>query len=153
MQKLYIFTKEKYRVVFFRKAFETIFVVKTSRMDKTVEILKLQNGKSFIINWNCPAHLVGNTKVYLIDFDSGAQLSYNFVENSLRPAQIDMIVKDSLLKQVISTASIDSKERIINIILGAVIGALCATVICLAIMQSKIAEIYESSGINPITIG
>lgn len=144
--------EKKFKFVFMRKEYSTLNFVGMIKTNNLSNVVKFHN-KTFVISIDKPAYSEPKTKVYLLDFDSGSQLNFAEIKSLLTPEELDLYLSSDLIKKLTEGAIADRKEKIINMILGAIIGALFSALLMFFYMQNKIDEIYKSVTINPISIG
>lgn len=141
----------KYKLVFLRKEFDTVNVVKVKVL-KSLKKLEKDKKKRYVLDIEHPAYVNRNIKYYFIDYDSGSQ--FHLIENPslMNPEELDMIVGNRIIKELTSGVMDNKKEKLLMVIVGAIIGGLLATSIVLSIMNKKISDIYENINAPPTTI-
>lgn len=133
----------KYKIIFLRKEYSTLNVIAVLKLKSLTNVVRFRN-KTYQIEIANPAFSQKNEKVYLFDFDTGTQMKFTESNALLNPSELDSIVSTHVIKELMATATIDFKEKVINMVLGAIIGALLAVVLMFFYMNNKIDEIYKS---------
>lgn len=142
-------SKTKYKVVFLRKEYQTMNVVKILDVKKLSDTIKIGN-RSFMMNWQNPSYNSGLTKIYFIDFVEGAQLVFHIVKSQLNPKELDLIVGNKIIKELTSGVLDNKATLIMYLIIGFIIGGLLASLIVMMVMQSKIDAIIDTTTLLPI---
>lgn len=135
--------EKKFRLIFLQKEYSTMRIIKivqTNEIKKSIRV----NNKTFHCNIQFPAYSSNSTRVYFFDFENGNQLKFDTIEAIVDPEVLDMMVSNQIVKELTQSAISDKKERLINIILGFIIGALVSALLMFFYMQAKIDSIYES---------
>lgn len=132
-----------YKIVFLRKEYKTMYVIKTLHLSSIKNIIKLPN-KSYKLDLSCPLFNNKSTKVFFLDFDNGTQLLFKNIERELKPEELDMIIGNKLIKELTSGLMDNKKEKIMMVVLGIILGALLSAVIVMMIFQNKIQKILQT---------
>jgi uncharacterized membrane protein YraQ (UPF0718 family) len=138
-----MFNKTKYRIVFVRKEYNTMNAVFIKTMKIPVEKIKMGN-KCYIIDYSNPFYNVKNKKVYFINIDTGNQMIFDEIKKEVNPLELDNIIGNNLITQLTKGVMDNTKEKIITIFIGILIGGLIGYIIATSIMQNKIDELYQS---------
>jgi len=136
--------EKKYEIIFLRKEYSTMNIVGFLKTNKLLNNTIRFKNKTYQISIELPAFSRKITKVYIFDFDSGEQLKFDRIKTLLKPDELDLIVSNQIVKELAQSAVTDTKDKIINMILGAIIGGLLSALLMFFYMQSKIEEIYAS---------
>lgn len=135
--------EKKYEFVFLRKEYATLNLVGLIKTNSLNNIIRFKN-KSFNITVDKPTFSRLKTKVFVLDFDNGSQLKFEEIQVKLNPKELDLFVAGKLVEDLTRGALSDTKDKIINMIIGGIIGALLSAVIMFLYMNSKIDEIYQN---------
>ena len=152
---LQLLHKPQYFIVFVRSINNSIIVISIMKYKRTSEQIVKFNNKSYEFNVNKPTYINLNKYLYFIDVDSGAKY---FVENTidLNPSELDTIIGQKIIQEIAKGVIDNNKEKVIWIILGAVIGGLALALIMSLYYQDKIDKIYadmnDTSNIITINI-
>lgn len=138
-----MFNKTKYKYIFLRKEYSTMNVA-TILVTKIAKTQIKLNEKTYIVNLNEPNYNFRNEKIYLIDIESGSQISFNVNNSLLKPDELDRIIGNKLLEDITRGLFANVKEKILWVVMGLIMGALIAFMIMMFVMQNKIDEIYAS---------
>lgn len=141
--------EKKYKFFFLRKEYGTMNLVGLIRTNNLSDTIRFKS-RTYKISIDKPSFSEGKMKIYIFDFDSGTQLKFDGIESILNPKELDLVVSNGIIKELTEGAISDKKEKIINMILGAIIGALLATMLMFFYMNSKIDEIYKSFIVTPV---
>lgn len=133
----------KYKILLLRKEFNSIRLVKTLSSSSIQKIMQ-HGGRAISINIEQPAYISNNTVFYFVDFESNAQLFFEEKQNCLTSEQLDMAISNKMLREIMSAESMNAKERIINMIIGAVFGAMAAGLLALLYISQSQAELMDS---------
>ena len=134
--------KLKYKIIFVRKEYSTMFVVKLMSLKTPKPLVRIKE-KTFSISYEIPAYSNILEKVYFIDFESGSQLKFDIIQRKLNPNELDLIVSNKIVKEIASGVLDDIKTKILYISIGAIIGGLLAAMIVMSVYQNKIDEMYN----------
>lgn len=135
-----MFEKIKYKLIFVRLEFSNLTIMKIVKIKSIKKIYSIDN-KTFNIDIEKPTLIDKLTRIYYLNYDSGSQLLFNEVKAILNPNELDEVVNNKLLHDLMNS-TLDMKDKIINLIIGAVLGAMISAFICLLYLNSKIEEIY-----------
>jgi len=141
--------KVKYKIVFLRKEYKTMNVVKILNVKALKKIIKIGN-KSFKIDYSFPSYNSGLNKIYFIDFESGAQMVFKNFETELNPEALDVIVGNKIIKEITSGVLDNKKQLLFYLFMGFLVGALLAALIVMVAMQGKVDKILSETTILPI---
>ena len=144
--------EKKYKIIFLRKEYSTMRICGVLHTNKLKNLLRYK-GKTYHVNIEFPCFSSQKSQTYIFDFDSGNQLKFDMIEAILKPEELDLIVSNQIVKELTSSAISDKKDKIINIILGFILGALVSALLMFMYMQNKIQSIYDTINFNPIGIG
>ncbi len=145
--------EKKYEIIFLRKEYSTMNIVGFLKTNKLLNNIIQFKNKTYQISIELPAFSRKITKVYIFDFDSGEQLKFDRIKTLLKPDELDLIVSNQIVKELAQSAISDTKDKIINMILGAILGGLLSALLMFFYMQSKIEEIYASFNTTTIIGG
>lgn len=137
--------KFKYKIVFLRRANDTLIVVRSVTLKSVKE--KIVDFK-YSINFSNPSYLSKNIYIYFIDVDTGTQYQFSEINAELDPQVLKTIVETKVLKQMFSAVS--EQRSIAASIMYIVMGALGGALLVYIIMQEKIQAILQSLGVLPV---
>jgi hypothetical protein len=150
-----MFEKIKYKIVFVRKEYNTINIIKVVKLANISNVYKFNN-KTFTLNLSTPLFAEKLVKTYIIDFDSGSQLLFDEIKPQLNPEQLDMIISNRIIREITSGLMSDKTDKIIAFVFGLIIGGLVVAVLLMGYFQSKIEELLANSSnvvnLNPISV-
>lgn len=135
--------EKRYKILFMRKEYSTMYCVGILKTDDIPYVVRYK-GKSYNIKVEFPTFSETKTKIYFIDFDSGNQMKFEDIKAMLNPNEADLLFSNHLIKELTAGAIADKREKLINMILGGIIGALMAALAMFMYMNNKIEEIYAS---------
>lgn len=141
--KMKLFEKKKYILKFLLRIDGVLKVVKIIKTNTISTTVKLMKGNEFVITIAIPAYSQKTQTMYYFDYISGNQLTFNQIPRQLNPKEQDMITGQKMIGNIIHGVSQNMKDRIVWILLGVIIGALTAIVICMAIYNNKIQDLMS----------
>lgn len=143
--------KKLYKIVYLRKFNNQLSVIKIVETNEIKEIFRINSNKTVQINLNNVCYLNQLQKTYFIDFDSGNQYTFEVIETSMNPAQLDNLMSTKIIKEITSGIIDNKKEKILFVVVGFIIGIILGLLIMQIIMSNKIQDILsEQSNITPI---
>lgn len=134
--------KPKYVVVFLQKYNER-YVKDHSIVFKSIDKLKKANNEMFIIDVEHPAYSYNNAHIFFVEKGNNTSISFYEKAQPLNIEEIDLIVANRLLYEITRGLMNDTKQLMIYLIIGVVVGALIGGFICYLIMSNKIANLYQ----------
>lgn len=132
-----------YRIIFLRKEYQTMNVVKILNLSTISEIIKISK-KAYKLDMSSPLYNNKMIKIFFLNYDSGSQLVFKEIKRELKPHELDMIIGNKLIKELTSGLIDNKKDKIMMIILGIILGALLSAVIVMMIFQNKIQKILQT---------
>jgi len=75
-------------------------------------------------------------------------LNFAEIKSLLTPEELDLYLSSDLIKKLTEGAIADKKERIINMIIGSIMGAMVAAIAMFFYMQNKIDEVLDKVGMR-----
>jgi hypothetical protein len=144
-----LFFKTKYKILFLQKINETYWIKKSITKNDFTKFSQIGEHK-IVCDINQPAYIRDNYRIYICDYNSGFQMHLNSLENQtgLTLEQLDEFVNVKIIGQLTRSSMTSNKEKILMFILGAVIGALLAGLICYIALtkqyDTKIADLISS---------
>lgn len=141
------FYKTKYKVVFLRIQQGIPFIVKTVITDKIDYIYRIQK-RTYSVNIETPSYFQRNYRIYLMNYDTGKQISLNEKDVPVSPEKLDSLVEDRIYRDMFSALISDVKQKFLWFIMGAVIGGLLVYTITASIFNGKIQDLLMD--MNPI---
>jgi len=133
--------KLKYKLVFLRKEYSTMNVVKIVKLIEPKILYRIRE-KTFNISYEFPCYSHLLEKIYFIDYESGSQLMFSAIDRQLNPEQLDLIVSNKIVKEIASGVLDDMKGKIAMVVLGALLGGMLAAIVIMGIYQKKIDDLY-----------
>lgn len=141
--------EKNYKIIFLRKEYSTMNLVGILKTDSISNTIRYK-GKTYIISIDKPAFSEKKSKVYIVDFDSCSQLKFDEIKCAMNPNELDLILSNQIIKELTAGAISDKREKIFNMILGAIIGALISAICMFIYMNNQIEQIYKTFSITPI---
>ena len=136
------FKTKKYKVIFVIKRYD-MYVVKhilnLSEINKVFAFKKRQ----FTVNVNNPTYVSGGLSTYIIDYDNSSQLNFVEIKAPLGVHDLDLLFGQKIIKELTKGVLMDRKEKLWNIIIGAIVGFMLAFLIATLVYQSKIDDLYS----------
>jgi hypothetical protein len=125
---------------------------KMKDVDSIKNIESTEKGK-YIINIENPSYISNkHQRIFFIDYDSGAQLSFNEVKSELKPEELDLIVGQKIISELTKGVMNNAKEKITWFIMGLIFGILLALVIMQIYYGNKIEEMYKTESESTIVL-
>ncbi|MFW9949619.1 MAG: hypothetical protein ACFFKA_05785 [Candidatus Thorarchaeota archaeon] len=137
--------KVKYKLMLVRKEHNGINVIRYVNLKKIESLIRFEN-RTFQINVEKPTIIQDKFRIFVVDIDSNAQIYLIGNEPLLNPDELDMIVSNKIINEITRGALDTFKDKLINIAMGAIIGAMVAAVILMGYYNNKIDEIYQQFG-------
>ena len=113
--------KKKYIAVFLVKEQGTYSVLKLRRFKPNNKVLQFTKGNSHSLDISFPTYLKGLKLYYFIDIKKG-QLRFKDSKDKVNPELLDMVLKQSIVRQLTATLTSNLTGQILNIIIGLCIG-------------------------------
>ena len=135
--------KIQYKIQLLRREFNSIRLIKTIKLSEIGNIIKF-NGKSISINVTQPTYVFNNTIYFYVDIESNSQLFFSDKQNSLSADELDSLISNKIIKDIISAEGLNTKDKIINILIGFVVGAMFAGLISLMYINNSQSELVDS---------
>jgi hypothetical protein len=140
----------KYHIRIFRKMHEHYMLVHTHKLKPNTKFYSYQK-RTYTIDLNHESYMLG-VKVYF-DFDEdGKQITYN--ENnsfSMSTETLDVIMNNKIVADMSKAIASNPTEKLLNIVLGIILGGLITAMVCILFYTQQIAEIYKEVAEMAIT--
>lgn len=136
-----MFEKIKYKIVFVQLEFSNLSIIKIVNLKKIVSIYT-NSGKTYNIDIEKPTIIDKLTRIYYLNSENGSQLYFNEIKAILNPTELDEVINNKMLHDLLNS-TLDMKDKIINLIIGAVMGAMVTGFLAMLYMNSKLEEIYS----------
>ncbi|MGQ4876462.1 MAG: hypothetical protein ACP6IY_20555 [Promethearchaeia archaeon] len=150
MLEKYLF-KNEYWLIFLRKEFDTLNVIKSIKLKKPNKTYKLGK-KQYLIDIEHPTYCKLNKKYYFIDIEKGSHLHFMKTSQPMSPEELDIVVGNKIITELTRGVMDNKKEKIFWLIAGAVLGGLLATSILLAYFNGKIEDLMKEQAQNSIPV-
>lgn len=139
--------KSKYKYYFMRLEHGTFHIVKIRTLREPKELIGFKD-KQFKIDLSNPLYINRNKAVicYFIDMDSGNQLTFNQIESKANPEDLDIIVGQSIIKELTKGISTNKMDILKYIVVGLLFGGLVVGLIMNIYYSGKITDIYADYG-------
>ncbi len=135
--------KPKFIIVLLREQYGTLIVERKIVLNNLPNKLFRFREMQFPIDTTKPTYQKGS-EVYYFLTNKGQQLNFNQIESAIDIKSLDLIVGQKIITELTKGVLDNKKDKILLIIFGAILGALLSAVICLAIFQNKVSELYAS---------
>lgn len=117
--------RKKYYVIWLGKQEGTYTFLKKRRISSSTENVRFIKGKAKPIKIQNPSYIRGLKVFYFLNVEEG-QLSFNKVYGSVDPQVLDMVLKQSIVKQLTSALTgslgIDFMSLIVGLCVGGIAG-------------------------------
>lgn len=143
--------EKKYKILLIRKQFNAYFIVRTIQTNKIEKMIQIGN-KQFAISIENPLYINKLQKVYILDYDNGSQLTLLEAKANMSPEELDLIVGQKIIKELTAGVIDNKKEKLINLILGFVMGALIAAIVAIVYYTGQIQQLMEDYATQQNTI-
>ena len=147
--KKYIY-RIRYTVIWLQKLQGTTqrkYIRNYKRLSEPIRL----NNRTYCVDVEHPTYYNDMSRVYILDYESGNQLSFYEASALMDPKSFDKIYQRKIIEELARGIMKNTKELIVYAILGGIVGALIAVVICMAIYTGKIQEILSQQ--VPIMVG
>ena len=135
--------KTIYKILLLRKEGLQLNLIRVLKLTEIKSLIRY-NEKTFAIDISQPAFIEKNFRIYFIDIDSNMQ--YQLLKSDkigLNSDELDTIISNKLIREITQSTT-DTKDKWVNMIIGAIMGALIAGFIALGFVNSKLEEIYTT---------
>jgi hypothetical protein len=122
--------------------------VQTNDIKKMIAL----SGKEFALSIENPLYINRMQKTYVLDYDSGSQLTFTEAKAYMTPEELDMIVGQKIIRELTSGVIDNKKEKLINMLLGFVMGALLAAIVAIVYYTNQIQQLIEDYATQNNTI-
>lgn len=134
-----------YELIFLRKEGKTLIYLSKLKMDKINEPIVNYKNKKYVIDLERPTYVRKTTRTFFLDYDSGSQFNLGEVAQALTPAELDMIIGNKIIRELTSGVIDNRKEKIMLIILGAIVGGLLTLSIAMMWANNKIEDLLTEN--------
>lgn len=143
--------EKKYKILLIRKHHNAYFLIKVVQQNDLKPIVKF-NDKEFTVSIENPCYITSKQRIYLLDYDNGSQFTLNEAKALMNPTDLDLIVGQKIIKELTAGVIDNRKEKMINMLLGFVMGALIAAMVAILYYTNQIQELIEEYASNQNTI-
>lgn len=143
--------EKKYKIIFIRKQFNAYFIFRIVQSNDIKKMLNL-SGKEFALSVENPLYINRMQKVYVLDYDSGSQMTFTEAKAFMTPEELDLIVGQKIIKELTSGVIDNKKEKLMNMLLGFIMGALLAALVAIVYYTGQIQDMMEDYATNQNTI-
>jgi hypothetical protein len=143
--------EKRYKIIFIRKQFNAYFVFRVVQTNDIKKMIAL-SGKEFALSIENPLYINRMQKTYVLDYDSGSQLTFTEAKAYMTPDELDMIVGQKIIRELTSGVIDNKKEKLINMLLGFVMGALLAAIVAIVYYTNQIQQLIEDYATQNNTI-
>lgn len=114
--------RKKYVVIFLIKENDSYSVLSRKRFMPSKSKVRYGKGKSHIIDTSKPTYIKGLRLFYFVEINKG-QIGFNNPSGNISPEVIDMVMSQSIVKQLTANLA-GMKFNFMNIITGLAVGGL-----------------------------
>lgn len=143
--------EKKYKIIFIRKQFNAYFIFRIVQSNDIKKMLNL-SGKEFALSVENPLYINRMQKVYVLDYDNGSQMTFTEAKAFMTPEELDLIVGQKIIKELTSGVIDNKKEKLMNMLLGFIMGALLAALVAIVYYTGQIQDMMEDYATNQNTI-
>lgn len=136
--------KIKYKICLLRKEFDSIRLIKVITKKTIENVEKVMGNKTISLNIQQPTYIQNNIVYYFVDIDENAQMFFNKSQMPLTSNELDLAISNKMLKEIIAAESINAKEKLINMLIGFVFGAMLVGIIALFWITTNQNDIMDS---------
>jgi len=135
--------KIKYKIVLVRQEYQSLRMIKTITLKEIKSTIKYGNS-TLSINVTQPTYIHNDKIFYFMNLEQNKQLFFLDKQSPLNSEELDMLISNDFIKKITSGAMDSTKDKIINMIIGAIMGGMVAAFVAMLYMNSQIQSIYDS---------
>ena len=146
-----ILFKNEYKLVFLRKEFDTLKIIKVVNLKEPNKTYKMGKNQ-YLVDIEHPTYCKMNEKFYFIDIENGNHLHFKSTTMPMSPEELDIVVGNKIITELTRGVMDNRKEKLFWLIAGAIMGALISATALLGYFNGKIEDLLKEQTQNQIPI-